>query len=233
LIATVVAFLPQRIGRFLMASEVNPPVPWPTYEIGPEKHVYALGVVCVNFNYLEFILLSHYFFFLPVAHAFSSLLFGKVQSNRIRLELLQTIAERHIANAAIRENVLHFVSGFELCADNRNTLMHSMYNVGRSEDPNVVSASKWSRSGNLSSYRFNLDEIRRVADEIASFANFGFATAMFAFNQSRAQAGLPGMPWPPTLPEKPPLPKKLEEVPPPTDQEPPLPPQSSRVTFQQ
>jgi hypothetical protein len=60
---------------------------WPHYEVGPRKHIHALGVVAANYNQLEvslFLLFGRYTQ-LGVGPALS--LFGSL-SNNLRLNLL-------------------------------------------------------------------------------------------------------------------------------------------------
>jgi hypothetical protein len=88
---------------------------------------------------------------------------------------------------AIKENVRYFLTGFKICADNRNILMHltAVYLFGPDDEPcPAISPHKQpkgvafqkSPKGDpfqIYTYQLTFEEIRAVADTINSFEVYG------------------------------------------------------------
>jgi hypothetical protein len=189
------------------------PRTWPFYDSGPSEHVHALGVVSVNYNQLEWLLLTFHVHFLRADHSVTNLIFQKTPTN-VRLQVLDQLAARTVTDPEIRDHIKHFIKGYKLCADNRNVLMHSQLLYGRESDE-VFPATKFSKAGKLASYELTLPDIRRVADEIFEWATYGGQTVSYAFWKRRPVT--PGA-APPPSPKKPALPKNLEAMYPPSRQ---------------
>jgi hypothetical protein len=183
---------------------------WPSYNSGSSKHVHALGVVSVNYNRLEWILLTFHVHFLGADHSVTNLIFQKTPTN-VRLQVLDQLAARTVTDPEIRDHIKHFIKGYGLCANNRHVLMHSQLLLGRDSDE-VFPATKFSKAGKLASYEFTLSDIRRVADEIFEWGTYGGLTVSYAFwKRRRVMRGAA----PPKSPKKPALPKNLEAMYPP------------------
>lgn len=178
---------------------------WPLYQTAPGKHVHALGVVSVNYNALEFHLLLLIVFYLGGKWKRATTIFDNA-TNNVRLDVLRALANHPQHPANVRELLFYFTSGYAICAANRNILMHSHVISRRKNDPpEMLRLIKRTRkSGKENQFEFDLDDIRRVADEIRAYVSFasGIVSAQLRWQN-------PNAPWPPTLPEKPPLPCML------------------------
>jgi hypothetical protein len=160
-------------------------IAWPLYDSGPSDHVHALGVVSVNYNYLEWVLWTFHIHFLRADHSVTSLIFLKAPTN-VRLQVLGQIAARTVTDPGMRDHIEYFIKGYDLCDNNRNVLMHSQLLAGR-ESNDVFPATKFSKkTGKLASYEFTLPDIRRIADEIHEWAEYGNQTVTYAFFHGRA-----------------------------------------------
>jgi hypothetical protein len=172
---------------------------WPLYDSGPSEHIHALGVVSVNYNYLEWVLWKFHIYYLRADHSVTSLIFQKTPTN-VRLQVLGQLAVRTVTDPEMRNHIKHFIKGYDRCANNRGILMHSQLLAGR-ESNDIFPATKLSKkTGKLASYEFTLSDIRRVADEIHEWAEYGNQTVTYDFLRSR-RAKRGGAP--PTLPKNP------------------------------
>jgi hypothetical protein len=189
-------------------------IAWPSYDSGPSDHVHALGVVSVNYNHLEWVLWTFHIHYLRAHHSITSLIFQKTPTN-VRLQILGQLAAHTVTDPEMREHIEHFIKGYNLCANNRNVLMHSQLLAGR-ESNDVFPATKFSKkTAKLASFEFTLPDIRRVADEIFEWGTYGGLIVSYAFWRNRTvKRGAA----PPTSPKKPALPKELEAMYPPKRQ---------------
>ena len=97
---------------------------WPAYGVGPEKHLHALGVITVNYNRLEMALDRLLYMYLgasrePYCHIFKAL------NLHSQTALFNLCISQEESDPALRDGLLYFCACFLICAENRNTLMHS------------------------------------------------------------------------------------------------------------
>lgn len=189
--------------------------PAPEYHVGPRDHIHALGVAAATYNDLEFALLLLFNHYMAVEGELGLKLFAAL-TNRTRLDFLSDAADAKEADPDALGCVKHFVRAFNICAENRNFLMHSTTQtrgaLAALMPENVLTLSKHARDNPAVRNYAHLtrDEIRRIADEAYKFYVFGFQIWLWMlWRSSKGTLRLSKLPWPPTLPEKPPLPRKL------------------------
>lgn len=164
-----------------------------------------MGVVAIQFNLLETILLGFHHLYLRRGKEVSFIIFD-ASTNTTRCELLGKLADTSERHSEVTELVHWFIKGFYICAENRNTLMHSAP-LGKNEAAEGLRMGKRPRKSTtkFNEYLFALDDIRGVADSIDEFALFGRRVMM---NVSFHECPAPGIYFEP-LPDKPSLPRKL------------------------
>jgi len=182
--------------------------PLPAYEVGQPKHIHALGVASARYNMLEFALLCLMFDYCGMANETTQYLFANM-SNSLRLQLLARCAEDREADAATKECVLHFVACFNICAENRNTLMHSQTKQSGDALLNFAKAARGDPS-KTNTLNLRLEDIRKVADEINEAVEYGLR--LHAYIMLRKHTGIIPAPFDVlfgALPDKPRKPDSL------------------------
>jgi hypothetical protein len=189
--------------------------PAPRYDIGQPKHIHALGVAAVMYNQLEFSLFCLLMDYTGMSSETTQWLFANTNNN-LRLELLKRSAPEKEYDAATLKHVLHFADCFDICAENRNILMHSM--VQRADDDAVLNFAKSSRNNptKVNRLHLRLGDIRRVADEIASSCTYGMRLHTFFIFRHAKRSDASKIPqdvltWLSTLPDTLPLPNRLSK----------------------
>ena len=85
--------------------------------------MHALGVVAANYNQLEltlYTIFAHYTGRTIQAAA----LFSQMKNN-FRIDTLKCLVQANEPDDTIGKHIFYFADGFNICADNRNFLMHS------------------------------------------------------------------------------------------------------------
>src|SRR5580692_558726 len=90
-----------------------------------KEHIYALGVVAANFNHLEFALLALFYNFIELDDVTTRYLFSYLTNAR-RVDILLRMVEARELDSEIKDRVSWFATCFNICAENRNFLMHGM-----------------------------------------------------------------------------------------------------------
>jgi hypothetical protein len=147
--------------------------------------MHALGVVAANFNGLEFSFLcifSHYFDFSDR----SGVLFQNFKNN-FRVDTLRAIIESYEKQPLASMHVEHFLLGFEICADNRNLLMHS--EIELAPESSELRMSKGTKSDPFTRMfaQFDLPTLRKVADDIMNFEEYGHEITIYLDESLRKQ----------------------------------------------
>ena len=98
-------------------------------------------------------------------------------NNNMRQELLKRCLTEREPNEIIRDHVLHFIKCFGICAENRNFLMHSM--AGKVSADDVLNFAKGTKNDptKVNALNLKVDDVRRVAGEIAIIDGFGLGLA--------------------------------------------------------
>lgn len=179
---------------------------WPAYDAGKHDHVHAMGVVAVNFNTLENLLLSLLHLYFNAEYALAQKLFLKL-TNHGRIDTLKELVRTRESRPEVRCLIDNFLDGFVICAENRNILMHSLY-LGPKYGSDNMHMAKFSAKQpvKFNTYSFQLIKVRRVADDIWRFRKIG---EDIYYNIRFTDYPVAGAHYVP-LPEKLAMPEKLE-----------------------
>jgi hypothetical protein len=187
---------------------------WPRYPTGPKLHLEALGVISLNFNLYEHSLVIFFeeFFDKTVA----AFLFDKL-SNVDRAAMIR-ILMRADPEPEFASEVEYLLRHFAICAENRHSLLHSRLII---EHPTVLTLEKFARGKpeNLLEFQLEIGDMRRCADEM--HAGFDYVVELWKYLNARkryhdqlelaqdALAKAPSKADYPSLPKKPPEPRKI------------------------
>jgi hypothetical protein len=184
---------------------------WPSYEVGPEDSIFALGVVSVNFARFEY---AFTWLFSVVSGLHED--FARITLARVGLltcsQLLGSMIEKKDWPDGATELIRYFLKATKILVENRNTLLHSNLIQGWEKDATLYHVS---RQGTMIQLQMSVDQIRQVADDLERYFIFAQTVAnAVAVNVSQAaqrEAGLFGpFPWPNKLP----LPTPIQPLPP-------------------
>ena len=181
-------------------------------DFGSAEHLHALGAIAAMYNLLEdqlWWLLRDYLCVneTVAAHTFISM------SNNTRLDIARRAVKEIETDSDAIAGYLHFLIGYDICAENRNYLMHSTADQNF-EDIEIYNFLKRSRRNPLEyvDYPIRVGDLREVADVTQTYWLYGSALRTW-FRKSRdAQPQDRDASWPSTLPEKPLLPRKLSLI---------------------
>jgi hypothetical protein len=137
---------------------------------------------------------------------FAEILIPKIPNN-VRADLMTKMLETRDWPDDVRDKAAHFVKGFATLAENRNLLMHSSM-IASMQTRTLL--YKTTRQGRIQHCRVSLPELRRIADEMMIYFDYGrHLSNMINFEilGFKPQAGdFAYFAWP----DKPPLPILLE-----------------------
>lgn len=179
---------------------------WPAYPIGDHQSIFALGVISTNYASLESILDFIFATAAGIGTDFAQMIRGKVGAGacvQLTDQCLPPIDMVGPPTRAVAE-IRHFLSAFQISTENRNLLMHSAL-VPQGDYTEAI-LYKTSKQGRTHSTVQPLKILRRVADEIRIYVDYGRALGN-AIN-ARLDSGAPVLPFP--WPDRPPLPHRLE-----------------------
>jgi hypothetical protein len=179
---------------------------WPAYQIGPKDSIFALGVVSANYARLEFAVHEMFATILGIGKALSYRLMYKIgpeMRDKLMREMLPT---RHWP-IPIDDRAWHFIEAHKVCYENRNKLMHS--NLMSRSDLAIV-LYKIGRDGRSTLTTPSLSELRRVADDMNRYFDFGVQLSNMINQNYLGQMPRIGDISHDTWPGKPPLPIPLE-----------------------
>jgi hypothetical protein len=180
------------------------PSEWPTYTRAPRDSVFAIGVVSINYAQLEFALTAMFSTTLNIPISLASIIIPKI-GNDVRTKLMiQTLPERPWPDR-LKDQASHFITGFSICAENRNLLVHSNMFSG---SPDAIVLFKSARDGRTIQCNPTLAELRKVADDMHTYFNYGLWLSNHINQNSGGCWDPTGAPF--SLPDKPESPTPLE-----------------------
>lgn len=193
----------------MKSTPINPD--WPDYLPGPTDHLRALGVITLMYGYLEGIYQTLFSEATGMTPAQVGALFQRVPNN-IRADIMHELLEKTSIPINIKELVRHFSLGFNACAENRHSLMHSRSGGIISDQKHSHHGfvfTKYSRKGNVLVCTPSLSELMAVADSMQEYALFAAWLGM-AINSATLNKMSEESTWlPPSLQKPPPLPASL------------------------
>jgi hypothetical protein len=187
---------------------------WPELLHGSKDDLVALGVISLNYGYLENMFRALFALATGMERIQCDALFERI-NNDTRINVFRDIIARKNYPVGLKDLLSHFVSGYQVCAANRHAVMHSHHGGihvqrGPSGESGIV-LSKWSRSGKEMLLFADTKLLQGVADSIDKQASFAvqLILTMSAFQTCERENRLHVFEQRP-LPEKPPLPSTLD-----------------------
>ena len=95
------------------------------YRITDAAHLHALGQFSVLYNTMEDAISWIFNYYFPANKDYAERLFHDL-NNRVRIDMLKAIIEQVEKDTRIKDNMIYALWCFDICTENRNTLMHAM-----------------------------------------------------------------------------------------------------------
>ncbi len=142
---------------------------WPDYPIGPRNSVFAMGLISIKFAELESVLAFLFATQFEPGLDNTIALCAKVGSKACG-ELMDARLASHVWPDSTKQKVRHFLRAFFILTDSRNSLMHS--NLAWVAGSHTV-LFKTARSGRTVAVAPTLEVLRRIADDMNAFVDYG------------------------------------------------------------
>lgn len=186
---------------------------WPPYNIGSADHLHAVGTVIAAWNLIE----RDYQAFIQLvfpSHMKAGIRTFDLLNNDGRIALIRDELPAFL-NEKERDLLDHFLKAAYICKENRNVLAHSGYGISSDAERIILSKGRSKNAQSGSQMTLSVKAIREMADATFWTANFGLglwsAVQVRISNESWAAQGVvPRFSQP--LPEKPPLPRKWDQI---------------------
>jgi hypothetical protein len=178
---------------------------WPHYEVAPDESIHALGVVSINYTRFE---CTNVWMLAAVANI--SEMQAATLTPRVnltdRVKVIETFLNRASFPDHIVVHVKHYLAAMRILIENRNILIHSNMIRGMDNEPTIYSTS---RNGDITMFQGSLELIRKVADDLNDYFNFGLQVANLIATEENGAGRQPGVMVFHEWPELPPLPNRL------------------------
>jgi hypothetical protein len=196
--------------------ESDPSKEWPTYLPGPRENIFALGVISLAYSNFEWLFAGVFREVTQTPDTVLRILFSKLPNN-IRMETLSNFLEKMDWPEGLKDDIKHFMKGFQICAENRNLLMHSYSGGVRASTGDIV-IMRTARSGDEVISLSTLPELREIADAINAFNSYA-ADVMVGINvfRQKKRKGEDISSFQSPSPDRPPLPRSLSWLPRPAE----------------
>jgi hypothetical protein len=169
------------------------------------EHVYGLGLISLRYNMFESALkfiLSNY-----VEPAVVDLLFEK-SSNEQRTAAIQYLASLKEKNPQVKDHIDYLLKFFSICVENRNILMHSRQSWNFQPKEGSMALEKRLKAGGKNIYQLDLRVLKRVANDMVAGVSYLIEVDEL-IREPPPLRGLLDIGPTRQLPQKPPLPDKL------------------------
>lgn len=181
------------------------------YHPALQDHMHALGVVAANYNHLEFAMHALFWQLSGLDVTVAMHLLSDLSNNKKRLDTLRRFVKAKEADSAVKDLLDHFIVGFDICAENRNFLMHGMTLDAHNSSELILKKFARNDPTKTNYMHLTVQTIRKIADEIDRFDSYGMD--IYIWRSARTTGGkfllASGKVIEPTLPEKPPRPDKM------------------------
>ena len=204
-------------SAFALREELMTAPDWPSYETGPPDHMHALGVISVNYNAFEgafFALFRHHIVRVGLDIDVAWNIWSKLQGGP-KQDCLKSVFEKHEKDPEIFGHISHLLDYFNVCDQNRNTLLHAVHtglSSGSDLDLRKNIRGDWST---IYAFKVSRVVLRRIADEMNAGTDYLFR--VYIYLQRRDGSVTTEGFWkmlvqlsPQSLPKKPPLPQSLQ-----------------------
>jgi hypothetical protein len=182
----------KKLSRGLLAALLKQEPIWSwhsKFHPSLQDHMHALGVAVANYNSLEFVFQALFEFYtsfedLSAAHH----LFSQLNTNQKRIEILsRPVSYKERKNPAVSDGIEHFLRGVDICAENRNLLMHGR--IFEADTRTDLVLQKYARKDptKVNYMHLTVQDIRRVADEFSDYEAYG--AQMYLWLHARRTGG--------------------------------------------
>jgi hypothetical protein len=186
-------------------SFFDPEDRWPSYAVGPLKHLHALGVAALNFSYYEGAIIILFEMYLPKDLA--KFLFDSL-NNQERTQFVRELISTYEKDTKLIDHIEYLITHFSECSKNRHMLLHARPTTPFIDDLLHIEKQARNNPNTLLTYRLSLTELRQIADDMMQGVDY--VLSIWRYRASRDQlaggrkvfAGTPTL----SLPEKPPRP---------------------------
>jgi hypothetical protein len=162
-------------GSWVPIKRAKPPGrEWPPTFYGPSSapHMEALGIIASIYNRLEYTLYRLILVYSQLENNVAKPLFERM-SNSDRLKFLRDCTKSRAEDNPTHEHVIHFIECFDIVAQNRNTLMHSV--IRATDNESILWFSKPSKTKPMINTHLliDIDILRRTAWEAQDVDFYG------------------------------------------------------------
>jgi hypothetical protein len=146
--------------------------PPPYYPDGAAAHMEALGMISAIYNHLEYTLYLLILNYSQLEANVAMSLFGRM--TRVQhLKFLQDCSESRTKDNPMRKHVINFIQCFDIVADNRNVLMHSL--IYETDDGAILKLAKTSKAAPTiyKELRLDVSVLRETAFDLQDVDEYG------------------------------------------------------------
>jgi hypothetical protein len=145
------------------------------YHPSLRDHMHALGVAVANYNGLEYIFQTLFEYYTGFEYlAAAQQLFSHLGTNQKRIDVLRRlITYKERKNPDVIDGLEYFLEGFDICAENRNLLMHGRIFEGTTRTDLVLQKYARKDPTKLNYMHLTVSNIRKVADEFSGYETYG------------------------------------------------------------
>jgi hypothetical protein len=214
--------IPDRVEEPFMfyQSFFDPDDRWPAYAVGPVKHLHALGVLALNFSFYEGAMVIPFEEYIPKPLA--KYLFDML-NNQERLNTIRELVGTFERDPVMIDHIDHLLMHFSECIKNRHMLMHA-----RTKMPPLDGFLHLEKEANrdpnrLLTFKLSLEDLRQAADDMMQGADYLLSIWRYRATKEQLSGGRKYFSGVPTLvlPEKPPRPRIVNPLQPPSEYEEP------------
>ncbi|OYW55775.1 MAG: hypothetical protein B7Y80_04650 [Hyphomicrobium sp. 32-62-53] len=198
---------------------------WPTSaKFGVSAaHLHALGAISLSYNRLEACLGILFADLLRVDRELGDSFNHRMTTDN-RLDALTTLVNQKLKGDHA-ECTLYALKCFKICSQNRNTLAHIVeYYLPKATGELLIGSKKNSQKTRDMFFALSVVQLRQVADDILRTYDLLMALGLYRFREWHEKYYPPGTPMnaldaaiekagPNRLPDRPPLPQVLKDIP--------------------
>jgi hypothetical protein len=140
--------------------------------LGDPEHIEAIGAVACHYNRLEYTLFGLFAHYSKLGHAPARSLFISI-SNPLRLSLFGKFIESSDESEEVKDLLRHFSICFDVCAQNRNFLMHAWVTRDPKEGELTLLRTMKRDPSTFDRFSLSITELRATAEDIWWVQMFG------------------------------------------------------------
>lgn len=177
-----------------------------------------IGDICVMWNLMEQTIGMLFMFYMR-ENAARAYAISNILGNQSRADVLAYLVDSNEEDETLADLMRHFIAAFSICRDNRNILVHGAVSFGSGLSIKHLEKPSRSNVGAMVRFAYDLEAIRKVHQDILNTLTFGkllvsnpLLNEYTYLSEHLDQSAAKSTPLP--LPTKPPLPSRLNPIPP-------------------